>query len=350
MKIFVIGGTGFISGRLVDKLLDAGHSVTTFTRRSVPSSQSADGKLTVCHGDRKNADSLREALGRKSFDAVIDMVAYGPADSRTSIEVFGGRTGRFVHCSTVSVYMVSDQVHCPITEDQHDRPLMSHWPRNPFGMDYGIDKRSCEEVLWAAHDEEGFPVTILRPTFVSGPGDPARRDHFWIERILDGAPMLVPGSGDYAFQQVFVDDVVQAFVSVLGQPASVGRAYNVASEDVYSLNDYLLRLADLLGHSPALVHVDQEVFDCLALSISTEGDVFPFNTRRTAVFSLDQIKSDIDYRSTPFEDWMSRTIEWFGARGEHSLGYERRDQEIVVAEKWREVRSRTAAEVGRRFQ
>jgi nucleoside-diphosphate-sugar epimerase len=72
---------------------------------------------------------------------------------------------------------------------------MEYNPRNPFGMDYGINKRRCEEVIWESYSKSGLPVTVIRPTFVCGPEDPARRDYFWIERILDGKPLLVPGSG-----------------------------------------------------------------------------------------------------------------------------------------------------------
>ena len=335
MKIFVIGGTGFISSGLVRQLLDRGHSVTTFTRGRSRAWYEGGPNLTVRHGDRRNAESLRGALGSESFDVVYDMVAYTADDSQTAVDVFRGRTGRFIHCSTISVYMVSDHVYCPVTEDQDDRPLMAHWPRNPFGMDYGIDKRGCEDVLWAAHDEKSFPVTILRPTYASGPRDPTRRDWFWIERMFDGGPLLVPGTGDFAFQQVYVDDIVQTFVSVLSHPVSVGRAYNVASEDICSLNDYLRRLAALIDRDPEMVHMDQRVFDELPLSMSREGDVFPFNTRRTAVFSLERSRSELDYRSTPFEEWMPQTIKWYQSQGRHSIGYEYREQEISLARAWK---------------
>ena len=334
MRILVIGGTGFISGRLVDRLLQVGHDVTTFTRGRSPGSTAQAPRVKRIHGDRTNPESLRSALGERSFDVVYDMVAYEGSDSDTAVQVFRGRTGRFVHCSTISVYMVSNEVQCPITEDQDHGPLMPHWPRNPFGMDYGIAKRACEDVLWAAHDEKDFPVTMIRPTYVSGPGDPVRRDHFWVQRILDGGPLLVPGSGDFAFQQVFVDDVVQPFVRVLDEPVSVGRAYNVAAEEIFSLNDYLQRLADLLDHRLELIHMDQEAFDDLTISSSADGDVFPFNTRRTAIFSLERICTDLGYRSTPFDEWMTQTVEWYLRHQRDSIGYERRSEEIEIARQW----------------
>ena len=63
------------------------------------------------------------------------------------------------------------------------------------------------------------------------------------------------------------------------------------------------------------------------------GDVFPFNTRRDAVFSLEKIMRHTGYRSTPFETWMRKTIEWWKKTPHaHSNGYDRRREELEVAQ------------------
>lgn len=332
MRIFVIGGTGFISGRLTQILLDEGHQVTIFTRgRRRPSFQ-GDERLEHVRGDRSSPDSLRRALEGRTFDAAFDMIAYEGGGTRAAVDALQGRVDRFIHCSTISVYMISDDVRCPITEDQDDLPVMEPWARNPFGMDYGIGKRACESVLREAHGS-AFDVTSLRPTFVSGPEDKTARDFFWIERILDGQPLLVPGCGDHAFQQIFLEDAARAFADTLKSDASRGEAYNVVGEDIYSLNEYLRRLSELLGRESELVHIDQERFDALPFSTNPRGDVFPFNTRRTAIFSLDKIKRDIGFRSTLFDEWMRKTIDWYLRDYDgNSLGYERRREELDVIE------------------
>ena len=330
MNILVIGGTGFISGRLVQFLVEAGHSVSVLTRGKREAAEQVEHLL----GDRDDADSLRKAVGDRRFDVVYDIIAYTPKQSQIALEVLAGRTGRFIHCSTISVYMISDAVRCPITEDQDRLPPMAHWPRNPFGMDYGLQKRGCEEVLRRAHDEGALNVTMLRPTYVCGPGDPTIRDWFWIQRLLDGGPVLVPGSGDHAFQLVYVDDAARAFADALDAPHSSGETYNVAGEDILTLNEYLYRIAALLGREADLVHVDQEIFDKLPFSRHPRGDVFPFNTRRTAVFSLDRIKRDLRFTSTPFDTWMKTTIDWYIREySGDSLGYDRRSEELAFTDR-----------------
>ncbi len=327
MNVLIIGGTGFISRALARQLVERNDRVTVLTRGR--SAEIPDDTVNRIVADRTNPSELERALEGRSFDVVYDMIAYRPEASAAIARILRGRVGRFIHCSTVSVYMVSEQIRTPVTEDQDKTPLMPFWDRNPFGMGYGILKRRCEEVLWKAHDPIDFPVTMLRPTFVSGPKDPTGRDFFWIERILDGGALLVPGSGEFPFQQIFVDDVARAFAGLLDSPRTVGKAYNVAGEEAFTLNEYLNAVARLLGREPELVHVDQAAFDALPFSSSPAGDVFPFNTQRPAVFSLDALKRDSGYRSTPFDVWMKETISWWvsAPRG-HSNGYERRAEEL----------------------
>lgn len=334
MNILIIGGTGFISGTLVKKLLAKGNTITAFVRGKTEIKLSTTENLHYIFGDRNKDLSIAQTLSGKHFDAVYDMIAYKPEESLSAVKMFRNKIGRFIHCSTASVYMVSDEVKIPITEDQDKLPLMKNFPRNPFGMDYGINKRKCEEVLWGYHNEKSFPVSMIRPTFVSGPEDPAKRDFFWIERISDGNPLLLPGDGEYKFQQLFIEDAAEAFANIIETSVSIGEVYNAASEVVFTLNQYLNRLSDLMGKKTEKYYVDQKTFDELEFSYSNDGDVFPFNTRRDAVFSLEKIKRELNYRSTPFDAWMQKTIYWFMNKyNGHSTGYSNRYKELELIEK-----------------
>lgn len=275
MNILIIGGTGFISSYLLRKLTQRGHKIILFNRGRSHSIFSIPENVRIVTGDRNRKDDLKRLVQKDSFDVVYDMVAYTPQQSQLAVDIFKGKIGRFIHCSTVSVYMVSWRVQCPITEDQDKEKLMDYFPRNPFGMDYGVNKRKCEQVLWEAHDLKDFSVSMLRPTYVSGPGDPTLRDWFWIERILDGKPLLVPGSGDFAFQQVYVEDVADAFARLIESDDTIGKAYNVASEQIYSLNTYLAKLSKLLGRQPEIQHIDQDLFDHHPFEPIRPGRCFP---------------------------------------------------------------------------
>ena len=338
MKILILGGSGFISGALARRLVSDAHAVTAVTRGTRRVDAGWAAQVEWISANRGDEAALSAAVRGRAFDVVYDMIAYRPEESQIAVRVFKGSTGRFIHCSTISVYMVSAMVQCPVTEEQDHLPLMRHWPRNPFGMEYGILKRACEDVVWTHHNQETFPVTVVRPTYVSGPGDPAMRDWFWIQRLLDGGPLLVPGSGDHAFQQVYVEDVAATCAQLLGVPESMGKAYNVASREIFSLNEYLHAMGQLLNRMPELVHIGQEAFDRHPISTCPDGDVFPFNVRRTAVFSLDRITRECGYISTPWEHWMADTIRWWCAQHRDSHGWVRRQDELQLIRETIETR------------
>lgn len=330
MKILILGGTGFISSSIARKFLLRGHEVTLFNRGKHHADLPDSSKLHYFTGDRDNENSLRKAASSDIFDVVYDMIAYTPDQAEKAVKAFKGETGRFIFCSTASVYMVSDKVDIPVTEDQDKRPIMEFFPRNPFGMQYGIDKRKCEDVIWKSYDKENFPVTVVRPIFVSGPRDPAKRDFFWIQRIADGGPLLVPGTGNYRFQEIYIEDCSEIFCRTVETDISIGEAYNAAAEETFTLNEYLAQLSRLLNKEPELYYLDQEKFDKLDISYSPNGDVFTFNTRRDAVLSLDKVKQHLNYKSTPFKDWMNKTVQWFFNSGIKSVGYENRQEELKI--------------------
>lgn len=331
MNILIIGGTGFISSRITEKLLSKGYKITLLNRGETKNELLNHPNLNFAFGDRNDKRILSELVSKQRFDVVYDMVAYYEKDSQTAMEIFKNNIGRFIHCSTISVYMLAESVTLPVTEDQINLPLMKEFKRSPFGWDYGINKIKCENILWKNHNEKSFPVSILRPTYVSGPKDPARRDWFWIERILDGNPLLVPGVGNFKFQQVYIEDAADAFCKIIETEKSVGEAYNVAGGEVFTLNEYLNRLMKLLNKTTDVFHTDQKDFDKLEISYSPEGDVFTFNTRRDTNFSLQKIKEHLGYVTTPFDDYMKITIGWFlNEYKRHSAGYARRDEEIKI--------------------
>ncbi|MCF8260924.1 MAG: NAD-dependent epimerase/dehydratase family protein [Melioribacteraceae bacterium] len=341
MKILMIGGTGFISSNVVKKLIEEEHEITLVTRGESEIELFDKSKVQLVFGDRNNKDFLSGLVKSNTYDVLYDMIAYTENESQLIVEIFGGKIPRLIHTSTVSVYMVSDKIRNPIKEEDDKHSLMDFWERNPFGMQYGIDKRKCEAVIWQAHKEEKFEVSMIRAPYVCGPHDPMKRDYFWIQRILDGKPLIIPGSGDYASQHVFVEDLAQAFVDLLKYEKSKGQAYNIASEEIFSLNDYLDALCHILNNNPERINVDLDVFEKLPFSTSPEGHAFPFNTYRTAIFSIDKAKKDLRFKSTEFEKWIPKTIEWYlNIYKNSSVGYANRNAEVVFAEEWRKRKAK----------
>src|SRR3712207_6106736 len=152
LRVLFIGGSGIISSTSSRLAVARGIELTLLNRgtgrREVPD----EAEQVV--GDIRDPESVREALGDREFDVVVDWVAFTPDHVRTDLEIFEGRMGQYVFISSASAYQ-TPPARLPIREST---PL-----RNPFWQ-YSRDKIACEELLVEAYGDRGLPVTIVRPS------------------------------------------------------------------------------------------------------------------------------------------------------------------------------------------
>ena len=102
MEILFVGGTGIISSACVAEALKAGHEVSTLNRglSRLPSQVSAERTLIA---DASNEVQVREALGNRHFDVVIQWTAYVPAQVELDIRLYSD-VGHYVFISSASAY------------------------------------------------------------------------------------------------------------------------------------------------------------------------------------------------------------------------------------------------------
>jgi 2'-hydroxyisoflavone reductase len=196
VRILVLGGTRFVGRAVVEAALGRGDTVTMFNR-GITNRGLFPGVETVI-GDR--SEDLY-ALGRREFDAVVDVACYDPAAARVSAGALAGRVGRYVFVSTVSVY--ADQ---STTEAQtEDAPLAELKPDVADPLEnYGANKALCEAVIREAYGERAL---IGRPGLISGPHDPTDRFPYWPRRIARGGRVLAPGDAGDLTQVIDVRDL-----------------------------------------------------------------------------------------------------------------------------------------------
>ncbi|MGW3117529.1 NAD-dependent epimerase/dehydratase family protein [Streptomyces sp. NPDC001107] len=191
-EVLVIGGNRYFGKRLIARLLAAGDQVTVLNRGSSPPPAGAIHLIA----DRNDENSLREALGPRTFDVVVDQVCYTPRQAAIARRVFTGRTRRYVLTSTVEVYEYEDSPAL-VREAAVDPRTVSvdlelPWDDEDFlEAHYGEGKRQAEAVLTAAGP--GFPYAAVRVAHVLGGEDDftGRVDHY-AERIRSGEPISVP--------------------------------------------------------------------------------------------------------------------------------------------------------------
>jgi 2'-hydroxyisoflavone reductase len=196
VRILVLGGTRFAGRAIVEAALGRGDTVTLFNR-GITNRGLFPGVETVI-GDRTE-DLL--PLGRREFDAVVDVACYDPATARVSAEALAGRVGRYVFVSTVSVYASQ-----ATTEAQReDAPLAELKPDVADRLEnYGANKALCEAVIREAYGERAL---IGRPGLISGPHDPTDRFPYWPRRIARGGRVLAPGDAGDLTQVIDVRDL-----------------------------------------------------------------------------------------------------------------------------------------------
>jgi nucleoside-diphosphate-sugar epimerase len=248
MKICVVGGTGNISSAFIPLLVEQGHEVTCFNRGmkgGVP-----PGVKSI-QGDRGNREEFEKVIQSGKFDAGIDMICFNQADAASSIRAFHG-VQHFVFTSTVCVYGLQYD-WLPVSEDHPLRPV----------TDYGKGKAAAERTFLNAYYQDGFPVTIIRPSTTFGDMQGALRqvawDFSWIDRVRKGKPIVVCGDGLALHQFLHVDDAAKCFTNVVGRTNCVGQTYNMTKRGFTTWRDYHLTAMNVLGRQVDLVGVPLDV-------------------------------------------------------------------------------------------
>jgi nucleoside-diphosphate-sugar epimerase len=330
VNVLVIGGSRFLGYHLVRRLLQDGHEVTVFNRGQTPDDFSSSVKRI--RGDRRDRDDFRRKLGRKNYDAVADLIAYNQEDSRSAVETFEGRTGHYIHISTGAVYIVVKDYPNPIGEEDFDRELRAKPDQNDGMWLYGFNKRQCEAVLAEAHQQRGFQATAFRLPIVQGERDYTLRAYSYFLRIGDDRPLILPDGGLCAFTHVYQGDVVRSIAENLCRPASFGRAYNLAQQEIVTLREFVLKAARILGAKPELVDIPRQVLEGSDLGVGFS----PFSSRRPFILSTERAERELGFKPMAFEDWLERIVLWFRDeyRGGPPENYTRREEEASFARRY----------------
>ncbi len=184
LRILILGGTGFIGPHMVREALRRGHEVELFNRGRTDSELFPDLKLLV--GDRDNG---LEALEGGSWDVVVDNSGYVPRHVEDSARLLASVVSHYLYISTISVY---GEFTKPIDEDTAVGTLEDETTEEVTGESYGPLKALCEQRVIT--EVGAGRTTVLRPTYICGPGDRTDRYSYWPIRAMRGGEMLWPGT------------------------------------------------------------------------------------------------------------------------------------------------------------
>jgi nucleoside-diphosphate-sugar epimerase len=305
MKVLFLGGTGIISTACTQLAVARGFHVTLLNRARRPALPGTH-QITA---DIADPAAMAAALGKQNWDAVVDFIAFTPAEIEQRLALFRGRTGQYVFISSASAYQ-KPLAHYLITEST---PLV-----NPF-WDYSRNKAAGEERLLLALREEAFPVTIVRPSLTYGDTVVPLAVNSWlksytaVDRMRRGQPVIVPGDGLSLWTITHNSDFAKGLVGLLGQQAVIGQAFQITSDEVLTWNRIYQFTAEAAGvPAPRLVHIAS---DFITTCIPEDMGTLLGDKSHSAVFDNTKIKRFVpDFVcTTRYREGIARTVAWFDA-------------------------------------
>lgn len=306
MKILFIGGTGNISTACSRLALARGMELFVLNRGKRENNLPAGARSLVA--DMTDPASVKAALGGLSFDSVVNFIAFTPADIERDLALFRGLASQYIFISSASAY----QKPCfhPVVDES--TPL-----KNPY-WEYSRNKIHSENRLWQAYREEDFPAVIVRPSLTYDSVFPVAiggwSDFTFINRIRRGGEMIIHGDGTSLWTITHSDDFALGLVGLLGQPASIGHAFHITSDEILTWDAIYQTVAEAAGVPAARrVHIPSHFL--AAMDSFQRGNLLG-DKAHSVIFDNTKIKRFVPgFKAVvTFSEGIRRTLAWFEER------------------------------------
>lgn len=240
MRALFIGGTGTISMAISRLLVEQGwelYLLNRGSRRNV-----LDGQVKQIVADISKEQEVAEKIAGMDFDVVCDFIGFVPEQVERDYRLFAGKTKQYMYISSASAY------HKPVMDYRiTEGTTLSnpHW-------EYSRNKIACEEFLMKMYRENGFPVTIIRPSHTYDErnvpiGVHGDKGSFQVlKRMLEGKPVIVHGDGTSLWTVTHNSDFAKGFTGLMGNPMAIGEAFQITSDQSVTWNQIYQAVADAL--------------------------------------------------------------------------------------------------------
>ncbi|MBR4345205.1 MAG: NAD-dependent epimerase/dehydratase family protein [Lachnospiraceae bacterium] len=301
-----IGGTGTISMAITRNLAKNDGWHLTLLNRGNRKTEIPDG-VDVINVDINDEEAAAKVLEGKNFDTVCDFIGFVPSQLERDYRLFKGKVKQFMFISSASAYgkPVSDY---RITEGTA--------LANPY-WEYSRNKIACEEFLMKKFREEGFPVTIIRPSHTyderSIPmGVHGSKGSFQvIKRMMEGKPVIVHGDGTSLWTMTFNEDFAKGFIGLMGNPHTIGEAFQITNDESLTWNQIFKTIADALGVEYKPYYVSSYFLAKVGKKYDLEGGLIG-DKANTVVFDNTKLKKAVPgfAPSIRFEEGVRRCLDY----------------------------------------
>lgn len=303
-KALFIGGTGTISTAITAALAAEGKWELTLLNRGSRSNEVPQG-VKVIQADINDEEHVAGLLEGSSWDCVCDFIGFVPAQVERDWRLFRGKTRQYMYISSASAYQ--KPAASPFISE--GTPLV-----NPY-WEYSRNKIACEDFLMEKHRQEGFPVTIIRPSHTYGDRSVPLGVHgdngSWqvLKRMLDGKRVIIHGDGSSQWTLTHNTDFAKGFIGLMGNPHALGNAFQITSDETLTWNQIYEVIAGKLGVELKAVHISSEFLDAVG-PYDFRGGLIG-DKAVTVLFDNSKLKRAVPgFQATVrFEEGVSRTID-----------------------------------------
>jgi nucleoside-diphosphate-sugar epimerase len=317
----VTGATGFLGSALTTELVKSRQAVRLLARDEKKAHRQFGDAVTIVAGEITNRAQVEQVIDGATTIYHLAGRLYHPGvpaeryyqthveGTRILLEACRGQAQlrRIVHVSTTGVHGITGEM-----------PAAEHAPFAPTNP-YEASKLQGELLALKASQEQGLPVSVVRPGLVYGPGDlhllglfaAIKKGRF---RVIDGGKALL--------HPVYIDDMVSAFLLCAGQSQALGRSYSIAGERPVTIRELATAIAHALGRElPCgsiplwLANLASDVFTILP---GMKGERAPLTRSRvkfltnSRVYDISRARSELAYMpSVELEEGLQRTAAWY---------------------------------------
>lgn len=320
MQVLVTGGAGFIGSNIAERLLEAGHNVVVLDNLDPYYDLGIkEHNLEICR--EAGGDRFEFVEGSTTDEVVVEEIVAGhdidviyheasKAGVRPSVEQpkaynesnVGGiltvleaaadhGVDRVINASSSSVYGVPE--YLPYDED-HPK-----YPKSP----YAVTKLSAEHHCNVYDDLHDVATVNLRYFTVYGPRmRPNMAISNFVSRCLNSEPPIIYGDGEQTRDFTFIDDIVEANLTLLETGTADGETVNIGSNDNISIRELAEYVVAETGADVDIVHEDAKDADArhTHADISKAGELIDYES-----------STNIREGVSKFIDWYEANREWY---------------------------------------
>lgn len=273
MGTFIVtGGCGFVGSHLVDALITKGHQVHVIDDLSSGKVENLNSHAIFHKGTICDQSLLRDVFSDK-IEGCFHLAAIASVEKSNaewvkthhincsgSVAIFEA-AARYctpvVYASSAAVYGANR--HLPLSEDQGAQPLTA----------YGVDKYATELHGMIASSIHNVPTMGMRFFNVYGPRQDPTSPYsgvitIFIQRLLEGKPFVLNGSGQQTRDFIYVGDVVHSLLAGMDRLVQCKKGaeiYNVCTGTGTSLLELAVCLEDIQGKCVERSHMPPRLGD-----------------------------------------------------------------------------------------